>query len=306
MSSEKQASVVITTKNRRDDLGQALESAFSQSVPVEVIVVDDGSTDGTAEFVRSEFPETRLDVAETSRGYIVARNHAARLASTPIVFSIDDDAIFSTPNVVEQTLAEFSDPRIGAVAIPYIEPNKSDRLHQKAPEDSSVFVTNDYIGTSHALRRETFLALGGYRECLVHQGEEGDYCLRLLDAGYVTRLGNADPIHHFESPKRDLRRMDLHGRRNDVLFAWHNVPMPYFPVHLAATSSNGLLSGIRVGRPWRMLRGTVAGYAACFSRWNHRAPVSPAVYLLNRRLKKGGPMRLDEVVRLPGLPEQLR
>ena len=300
------ASIVITTKDRRDDLRQALASSFAQSVPVEVIVVDDGSTDGTAELVRQEFPATRLQISEVSRGYIVARNHAARMASTPFIFSIDDDAVFSTPRVVEQTLTEFSDPRVGAVAIPYIEPNKSGELNQRAPDESAIFVTNDYIGTSHALRRETFLKLGGYRECLIHQGEEGDFCLRLLDAGYVTRLGCSDPIHHFESPKRDLRRMDVHGRRNDVLFAWHNVPMPYLPIHLAATSSNGLLSGIRLGRPWRMLRGTVAGYRACFARWRHRAPVGAAVYRLNRRLKKRGPIRLDELADLPGLPDQLR
>ena len=289
------ASVVITTKNRKEDLRVALESAFTQSVPVEVLVVDDGSTDGTADMVRDEFPVTRLERSEVSVGYIVARNRAAGLATTSIVFSIDDDAAFSTPMVVEQTLTEFANPRVGAVAIPYTEPNKSQRIHQSSPGGTEVFVTDVFIGTSHALRRDIFLKLGGYRECLVHQGEEGDYCLRLLNAGFVTRLGRADPIHHFESPLRDLRRMDLHGRRNDVLFAWHNVPMPYLPFHLAATSSNGLLSGIKLGRPLRMLRGTLSGYGACLSRWTHRQPVGAVVYRLSRRLKKGGAIRLDEI-----------
>ena len=289
------ATVVITTKNRKDDLRKAIESALGQSCPTEVLVVDDASTDGTASMVEKEFPDVRLEVAETSQGYIAQRNRAARLASFAYIFSIDDDAAFSTREVVEQTLSEFEDPRIGAIAIPYVEPRKSADVHQRAPQAQGVFVTNDFIGTAHALRRDLFLDLGGYRECLVHQGEEGDYCLRMLNAGFVTRLGNADAIHHFESPLRDLSRMDFHGRRNDVLFAWHNVPMPYLPVHLAATTVNGLLAGMRVRRPGRMLRGTLRGYADCLRRWNARDPVRREIYRLNRRLKKGGPMTLDEV-----------
>jgi hypothetical protein len=39
--------------------------------------------------------------------------------------------------------------------------------------------------------------------------------------------------------------MDLYGRRNDVLFAWHNVPMPYFPAHLLGVTINGLRFGVR-------------------------------------------------------------
>ena len=292
------ASVVITTKNRRDDLRAAVESAISQATPVEVIVVDDGSSDGTSAMIREEFPSVRLESSSVSRGYIVQRNLAARLATTPYVFSIDDDAVFSTTRVVQQTLEEFSDPRVGAVAIPFVEPHKSETIHQAAPRKDGVYVTNDFIGTAHAVRRDLFLQLGGYRECLIHQGEEGDFCLRLLGAGYVTRLGNADLIQHFESPLRDLRRMDFHGRRNDVLFAWHNVPMPLFPLHLVATTTNGFIAGFRTGRPWQMLRGTVCGYLESLKRWRHRQPVPPSIYRLSRRLKKGGPMLLEEVIPL--------
>src|SRR5437667_10630570 len=88
------ASVVITTKNRRDELFDAVSSAISQSVPVEVLVIDDGSTDGTAEMVRTQFPSVRLEQSKMSLGYIVQRNRAAQLASGRFVFSIDDDAIF--------------------------------------------------------------------------------------------------------------------------------------------------------------------------------------------------------------------
>ncbi len=83
---------------------------------------------------------------------------------------------------------------------------------QSPPNTSGTWITDTFIGTAHALRRDIFLKLGGYRDHLVHQGEESDFCIRMLDAGYLVRLGRSDPINHWESPKRDLRRMDFYGR----------------------------------------------------------------------------------------------
>jgi glycosyltransferase involved in cell wall biosynthesis len=266
------ASVVITTKNRREELMKAIESAMGQRGLLEVVVIDDGSTDDTATEVeriaaengwliaegrvapedrpsevgfapsginsestgqaldgprRSEIgdrgkggaagldarrsaldsapeaqaldagcspldsiaamPQLRLIRHEESRGLIVRRNEGTRVARGGVIFSLDDDAVFSSPFVVQQTLRDFSHPRIGAVAIPYIEPHKTNTEMQRAPTREDIWVTASYIGTAHAVRRDVFLALGGYREHLVHQGEEGDFCIRMLaaDAAHV-------------------------------------------------------------------------------------------------------------------------
>src|SRR5439155_24108910 len=100
----------------------------------------------------------------------------------PIVVSIDDDAAFSSSRTLERTLQEFDHPRIGAVAIPYVDVLQSDAVQHRAPGDEGVYVGPQFRGTAHALRRDLFLRLGGYREMLFHQTEEGDYCLRMLDA----------------------------------------------------------------------------------------------------------------------------
>ena len=289
------ASVVISTLNRKEELIVALRSAAAQSIPLEILVIDDGSRDGTSDLVRREFPGARIVRHETPQGYIASRNEGAQRAAGEILFSLDDDAEFSSPYVVEQTLRDFHDPRIGAVAIPFIEPHKQNIPLQQPPDRDTVWVTDSYVGTAHALRRDLFLALGGYRTHLVHQGEERDLSIRMLDRGWLVRLGTSDQIRHYESPKRDRRRMDYYGRRNDILFAWENVPFPWLPVHCGGTTLNGLRAGLSRGGLPAMLRGLAGGYGSCLRHWNDRAPVTVATYRLARRLRKGSPIRLDEI-----------
>jgi glycosyltransferase involved in cell wall biosynthesis len=286
--------VVITTRNRKDSLRTALQSVVTQTAQPEVLVIDDASTDGTAEMVRTEFPSVRLDLSPQSRGYIVHRNRGAHLTDSDIIFSVDDDAAFSTPHVIEQTLAEFDHDRVGAVAIPFINVNKENVLLQRAPGNTGIFACHSYIGTAHALRRELFIKLGGYREYLFHQGEEQDYCMRMLEAGYIVRLGRSDVIHHFESPRRDFRRMDLYGQRNQLLYVWYNVPWPDFPVHLIATSAKGLSHGLRVRRFWTALQGQAKGVGSIVHEWSQRRPASRQVYRLSRLVKRR-PQLLEEI-----------
>jgi glycosyltransferase involved in cell wall biosynthesis len=290
------ATVLITTRNRCDELRNALRSAAGQSAPVELLVIDDGSSDGTPAMLRQEFPDARVIRHDESRGLIVRRNEGVRAARGNIVFSIDDDAAFSTPHVVRQTLAEFSDDRIGAVAMPYIDVNRDQAVKQRAPADGEVYATDRFIGTAHAVRRDVFLQVGGYRDALVHQGEESDYCLRMLEAGFFVRLGRADPIHHFESPRRDVRRMDYFGARNSVLFVWQNVPMPDLVWHLPVVMVRLVLLTLRPGRLATRLSGLLAGLRLFAS--HPRRPVSKDTYRLARRLA-AGPRLLPADQRMP-------
>lgn len=294
-SSAPAATVVIPTRNRKDLLRNSIHAVLNQTVSVQVIVLDDGSTDGTDEMIGAEFRGITYRRYEGRKGPCFLRNRGTELAAAPIVFPIDDDAVMVSPRCIEQTLAEFTDKRVGAVGIPFMNVRKDSAVIQRAPDAEHLWIAHAYIGAAHALRRDLFLKLGGYREHFFYMGEEGDYCIRLLDAGYVTRLGKADPIHHHESPSRSLEHAGIYGRQNDVLFAWQNVPAPHVLPHLAMTTFRGLFFGVRVGHPLWTIRGVLRGYAGCFRASGKRRPVTSAAYRLNRRLKKGGPLRLADV-----------
>lgn len=289
------ATVVITTKNRKDDLTRALDSCFLQNVPLEVLVLDDGSDDGTSAMVAGKYPRVQLHRSEESKGLVVQRNAGARLASAEIIISMDDDAEFSSPGIVAAVVAAFSHDSVAAVAIPFINTKQGDELHQSAPDHGSLWITNEFIGTAHAVRRSVFLRLGGYREVIFHQGEEGDFCIRLLQAGYFVRLLDCPPILHHESPKRSFERMNVFGQRNLILFTWHNVPFPEFLLHLCATVVNGLLWGLRRGVLRFRLRGTWRGFCMIFQEWSQREPVTSTTYWLYRRLKKEGPIPVQVI-----------
>jgi glycosyltransferase involved in cell wall biosynthesis len=289
------ATVVITTKDRREELREALALVLAQTEPVDVLVIDDGSTDGSTEMVQTEFHQVRVERSERSLGLIAQRTRAAGLASTPIVISIDDDARLVSKRTVEQTLADFDDDRIGAVAIPFLDVRATTNARQEAPDQERCWVTSSYIGTAHAIRRDVFLALGGYRDELHQMGEEPEICLRLLDAGYVTRLGRGDKLHHLESPKRNVPRIVALGRRNDVLHAFWNVPLPYLPVRLAKVTLHSLWFAIAWRQPRAVLRGLARGYRDGLTSLRTRSPVSRATYRLDHDLRKRGPLPLEQV-----------
>ena len=97
-------SVVIPTRNRRDLLARALGTVLRQEgVAVEVFVVDEGSQDDTADFVRSlRDPRVTLICHETPKGVAVARNAGIARARAPWVAFLDDDDLWAPEKLATQ------------------------------------------------------------------------------------------------------------------------------------------------------------------------------------------------------------
>jgi GT2 family glycosyltransferase len=173
-------------------------------------------------------------------------------------------------------------------------------VNAAAPDDGRIWCVAAYTGTAHAVRRDLFLRLGGYREDLVHQGEESDYCMRMLVAGRVTRLGRAPLIQHHESPRRSFARMDFHGRRNDILFAWRHAPFISLVPHLLGTSLHGVRDAASTGRWKTHGSGILEGWRMIARGAALREPVPPKVYEAFRMLRRHGSKPIEEI--LPLLP----
>jgi glycosyltransferase involved in cell wall biosynthesis len=289
------ATIVITTKDRRDELPAALRSALAQEGDVEVLVVDDGSRDDTSELVRRDFPMVVLHRNERPLGIIGARNRAAGLARGRILVTIDDDAELSDPRTIAQLLPAFEHPRVGAVAMPHVHTRLAPGgEHDRAPDATGVWCTWTFIGTAHALRRDAFLAVGGYRAELVTRVEEPDLCLRLLDRGLVCRLGTTPAILHHESPSRSSDAIHRMTARNELIEAWRNVPASALPGRLAAVTFNTLRLAAGHGHRRAFLTGLREGYGA-IARDRRREPVAAGAWKAARLLMRERAVSLERI-----------
>ena len=95
------ATLMIATHNRVGELRKTLASLrLQRGVDFEIIVVDDASSDGTAEVVGREFPHVTLVRFDVNRGSIAARNEVLRRASGEIIVGLDDDSRFIEPDAL--------------------------------------------------------------------------------------------------------------------------------------------------------------------------------------------------------------
>ena len=97
-------SIGVSAYNRKDYLRLCLNSLLGQSYPAcEIIVVDDGSTDGTKDMMAAEFPQVRY-ICQENAGDAAAKNHAAREAKGEYIIFNDSDDLF-LPDTVERLFA---------------------------------------------------------------------------------------------------------------------------------------------------------------------------------------------------------
>ena len=161
-------SIAILNYQRRDALRRALESARSQRFPVEILAVDNGSTDGSADMVRDEFPDVRL-VRLPDNIAAAARNVGVATAKGDIVFTLDNDVLLSTSDDVARGLEVFQrHPRAAIVSFTIVGADdaicRRDWCHPRDPDEwgEHEFPTDYVLEGASACRREAFLASGGY------------------------------------------------------------------------------------------------------------------------------------------------
>ncbi len=301
------ATVVIPTKNRREDILRALASCERQTVPLEIIVCDDASTDGTSEAVKQQFPRVIVLRTERSLGSTINRNRAVERATTPFIFSIDDDSEFLSPRTVEQTLIDFDHPRVGAVAIPFVNIKYSPDVYQRAPDPGGVYVIHEYRGCAAAWRRDLYRHVGGYSRVLGHMVEEPELCLRFMGKGYVVRMGRADHVVHLQSPRRDERHQYYLQARNVVLLAWINAPLPDALWAVPGAAVGAVVNfGLRLKAGRVALSGVLNAARVILAGKAPRCPVPRRAWRAWQGLKKGRNVPLEQIAhQLPPLTSDL-
>jgi GT2 family glycosyltransferase len=223
-------SVGITTRDRPGSLNTCLQSLDAlRGLSPEILVFDDGSNPPARDHLLPWSVDVRVLRDDRSPGCAAGRNRLVREASAPLVLLVDDDARILTRESIEQALAILNaDPRVAAVAFAQAEADGRSWPDGMQPSPARVpSIVASFIGFAHLVRRDVFLALGGYREDFVYLGEEKEFCLRLLDAGHTTvYLPGARVAHVPDAAGRNRTRYLRLTVRNDCLTAFYNDPFP--------------------------------------------------------------------------------
>ncbi|MFJ8009414.1 bifunctional polysaccharide deacetylase/glycosyltransferase family 2 protein [Streptomyces fagopyri] len=107
--------VIVPAYNEKECIANTLDSLARSTHPIEIIVVDDGSTDGTSEIAESSGMSNVRVIRQQNAGKPSALNNGVRNASHDIVVMMDGDTVFE-PDAVHQLVQPFADPEVGAVA----------------------------------------------------------------------------------------------------------------------------------------------------------------------------------------------
>ena len=194
-------SVIIPTFNGGSGLGPTIASLQRQTLrPVEIIVVDDGSTDETRAVAERGRALGLVDMVichGTRCGRSAAINAAARFASGDLLLTVDADTVFE-PTAVARLAAAFSDPRVAGASCNISISNERDSLWtglQSVEYLMSISAGRSILDMANAIaclsgacsmyRRDTFLRQGGLD---VGPGEDLEYSLRLRRLGYLIRF----------------------------------------------------------------------------------------------------------------------
>ena len=194
-------SVIIPTFNGGSGLGPTIASLHRQTLrPLEIIVVDDGSTDDTravAERARASGLVDMVICHGTRCGRSAAINAAARFASGDLLLTVDADTVFE-PTAVARLAAAFSHPRVAGASCNIAISNERDSLWtglqsveylMSISAGRSILDVVDAIaclsGACSMYRRDVFIRQGGLD---VGPGEDLEYSLRLRRVGYLIRF----------------------------------------------------------------------------------------------------------------------
>jgi len=274
--------VVIVSHNTRAELLRCLASlVVSTSRPLEILVVDNASQDGSPDAVERSFPQVRVMRLAENVGFARANNHGLRETEAPLVLMLNPDTEVRPRAVDALAAALEARPRLGAVGPRTLNPDGSvqvsfgpdltplaewrqrrlvrgvKRRNPRALARVAALTQRDFepdwlSGSCILARREALLAVGGFDEGFFLYEEDADLGLRLRRAGWRLLLTpGAEIVHHLGASMAKTRnRARLEYQRSHLrYYRKHNGPASRMALRclLASSALLGLARAVLSG-----------------------------------------------------------
>jgi GT2 family glycosyltransferase len=222
-------SVVIPSWNGKENLKICLPSLFKQDFKdFEVILVDNSSTDGTVDFVRKNFPKTRVIVNKKNLGYTGAVNVGTKYSKAPYVAILTDDTKLDKRWLIEMlTALENQD----SMAIAGCNIKNTSEVYNQSTLNSTINLLGEPVGIKLKNRLFTFVVSGCallFEKKVIGQPFDPDYFAYSEDLylswlmrlkGYDVRIAPKSKLTHY-GPKTSNKISEItefHKEKNKIM-----------------------------------------------------------------------------------------
>lgn len=240
--------VVVITRNRREAVLGTVERLLALPEQPPVVVVDNASTDGTVTALRARYPQLRLVPLSSNRGAAGRTVGADQLRTRYVAFS-DDDSWWE-PGAL-RTAAELLDrhPRLALIAAgtqvwPERRPDPLNAILAASPLEAADDLPGPsvlgFLACACVVRRDAFLAAGGFHPMLGIGAEEQLLALDLAAAGWGLAYCPQVVAHHQPVAERRPHRI-ARQRRNELLVTWLRRPWPQVAYRTARLARRSLV-----------------------------------------------------------------
>jgi GT2 family glycosyltransferase len=291
-------SVVVITRDRREIVLATIANLLEQTNDLEIIVVDNGSTDGTAGALTERYPEITV-VSRDDPSPTAGRNAGYELATNDLIVSLDDDIEFWAPSAIsELVVLAHAYPEVGAFAFRITDPTDKDLDLAEhwwhgpsiARSANRYFLTDYFPEGAVMFRRELIDLLGGYDVSTFRGGENVELSLRMIGQGFPTlycpsiRVGEKVQRGMHHKAPRQINYLSL---RNRLWAARLHLPWPNAVWFSTSRVGSSFVRAARNGWLGHWWQGVSEGLRPPTEIKNRRLPLSPEAMRLRRRLRKG-------------------
>jgi GT2 family glycosyltransferase len=280
--------VVVMTRDRREQVLRSLQQLHRLPERPPIILVDNGSSDGTVDAVCRRFPQVRVIALERNLG-APARTVGVEAADTPYVAFSDDDSWWA-PGALTRAAAHFeASPRLGLLAARVLV-GEQERLDPICPlmADSPLPVLDDlpgrsvlgFIACAAVVRRSAYLQVGGFDPVVFFLGEETLLAQDLATAGWGLAYVDEVVAHHH--PQAGPTRVGRHRLqvRNRLLSSWMRRPM--------RVAARDTLAVARLMREGEMRGALIDAFRRLPAAWAARRPLPEEIEADVRLLERTG------------------
>jgi GT2 family glycosyltransferase len=243
--------IIIVNWNGGDLLRRCIASVaeFPPAFPYEILVVDNASTDGSREWLKSLHGKVRMIASEENLGFGRANNRAFKETTAPFLFLMNNDAEVKAGTIDTLIATLKSDSKVGVVGPRLQNPDGSlqasvwrnpttpfellanaFRLYKVIPKRQRANLLLGYhwdhshrrqvsllSGAALMLKREVIETVGGFEERFHMYGEDTEWCLRIVRGGWLMLFEPQAVVVHHGGASATKRWTDLEKRRQEYI-----------------------------------------------------------------------------------------